>query len=94
MELHSEPSLFVHDEAYLTSLSSPELTHYPLWKRHQDDALFELVAIEEQSLQIVLSQLYQLKAWLLKSADIIPSVIKRIEMIGPWRSCSLLVSSG
>lgn len=93
LELNSEPSLITHDDVDPTPSSSPELTYDPLWKRHQDDTLPQLVAIEEQSLAIALPQLLELKSWLLKYSDIIPSVVKKIEMIGEWISCPLLVSS-
>lgn len=80
IELESEPSVFVNDETCPASLNA-QLAYDPLWKRRQDN-LLQQVEVEEQSLEIAVPQILELKWWLLKYADTVPSVNKKIESIG------------
>ena len=79
-EPEDEPSLMIRHENHPASPHTP-VASFPLWKMHQN-TLLQQVKVEEQSVEIALPQLQELKSRLSKYADSIPSVNKRIEVIG------------
>jgi hypothetical protein len=80
MEPEEEPSLLVRHGNHLASPNT-RVPSLPLWKMPQGTRL-QQVEVEEQSVKIALPQLLELKSRLSKYADSVPSVNRRIEIIG------------